>query len=440
MTPVQTARFYSPFALIFLVVAVACASDESSRGGSLAEDADAAWLSPVADAAVDASDVDADAVEDPDADAGTAPDEASDAGDDDADDAPDAESPQDGLDAGADDDAGSAVAGDGLCETYSAEPTETAKLQDERLTGVSGIAASRLNAGILWIHNDYAGQVTVYAVEASTGVTRGVLIAPEGVTASNLEGMAIARCPNDEGGEANAADSADPDTDAAQESSCLWLADSGNNLKTRTDLSVVVLPEPLLSNADATGDSAGNDSGTAVSAPESWTASKAWRFAFAYPGDNVDAEAFAVEPDGSAFYFLEKVDADMARLFEARGPFADGDFVALEEIGALAAQKFIITPTLGKMMTGADLHPSRRRFVMRSYIGSFEYRFESDDWAREIPGVTPEVVAWGPLSEPQGEAITYGADGKSLWTVSEDPDQAPGQGIHFYPCLDAAAE
>ena len=428
MTPVQTARFYSPFALIFLVVAVACASDESSRGGSLAEDADAAWLSPVADAAVDdaavdAPEVEADAAEDPDIDAGTAPDEASDAGDDDA-----------------DDDAGSTVAGDGLCETYSAEPTETAKLQDERLTGVSGIAASRLNSGILWIHNDYAGQVTVYAVEASTGVTRGVLIAPEGVTASNLEGMAIARCPNDEGGEANAADSADPDTDAAQESSCLWLADSGNNLKTRTDLSVVVLPEPLLSNAGATGDSAANDSGAAALEPESWTASHAWRFLFAYPGDNVDAEAFAVEPDGSAFYFLEKVDGPWARLFEARGPFADGDLVALEEIGALAAQEFIITPTLGKMMTGADLHPSRRRFVMRSYIGSFEYRFESDDWAREIPGVTPEVVAWGPLSEPQGEAITYGADGKSLWTVSEDPDQAPGQGIHFYPCLDAAAE
>ena len=44
------------------------------------------------------------------------------------------------------------------------------------------------------------------------------------------------------------------------------------------------------------------------------------------------------------------------------------------------------------------------------------------------------------LAAQQGEAITYGADGKSLWTVSEDPDQAPGQGIHFYPCLDAAAE
>lgn len=302
-----------------------------------------------------------------------------------------------------------------FCERYSASPIETARLQDERLTGVSGIVASRRNPGILWVHNDFPGVPTVYAVEAASGLTRGVLSAPATMEARNLEDVALARCPMPSG---------------TSDEDCLWLADSGDNSKNRTDLAVIALPEPLLSRL---GD--GTAEGAAM--VETWIADRAWRFPFAYPEEKIDAEAFVVEPDGTAFYLLEKVDAMEARLFEARGPFADGAPLTLSQVGSLAAREFIITPTLGRMMTGADLHPSRRRFVLRSYIGSFEYRFATDEWASEIPSVTPVTVAWGPLSEPQGEAVAYGADGASIWTISEDPDQQPGQGIHFYPCLDA---
>lgn len=327
-------------------------------------------------------------------------------------------------------DAGVPLSPFAFCERYSAAPIQTATLQDERLTGVSGIVASRRNAGILWVHNDFPGVPTVYAVEAATGLTRGVLQAPASLSAFNLEDIALARCPAAESGP-NTAPAAEEM--ASSEESCLWLADSGNNEKRRTDLSVIVLPEPLLS-WPAQGTAEG------VARVEAWTAARAWRFPFSYPSENCDSEAFVVDPDGSAFYLLEKVDGPQARLFEARGPFVDGEGVVMAQIGALAAREFIVTPTLGRMMTGADLHPSRRRFVLRSYIGSFEYRFETDDWPAELPTVTPVTVAWGPLSEPQGEAVAYDANGMSLWTISEDPNQQPGQAIHFYPCLDAPAD
>ena len=319
-------------------------------------------------------------------------------------------------------DSGSAQEAFAFCERYSAAPIQTAMLQDARLTGVSGIVASRRNAGILWVHNDFPGVPAVYAVEAATGITRGILRAPASFLALNLEDIALARCPAPVDGKAEAA-----------VETCLWLADSGNNEKRRTDLSIIALPEPLLS-----WPGRGTAEGAALA--EEWVATDAWRFPVAYPGDNLDSEAFVVEPDGSAFYLIEKVDGQEARLFEARGPFVDGEQVILAQIGALPAREFIITPTLGRMMTGADLHPSRQRFVLRSYIGSFEYRFATDDWPAELPSVTPVTVAWGPLSEPQGEAIAYDACGASLWTISEDPNQQPGQGIHFYPCLDASAD
>ena len=86
------------------------------------------------------------------------------------------------------------------------------------------------------------------------------------------------------------------------------------------------------------------------------------------------------------------------------------------------------------MMTGADLHPSRQRFLLRTYIGTFEYEFQTKDWVHELLTAEAVYTGWGPLSEGQGEAIAYSADGKAFWTVSEDKDQKPGQGIHFYTC------
>ena len=390
-----------------LLLATGCAGGDGALRAAAGDDAEADAGAHVGDAdSSPAADADADAV-DPDGgkknqntpNQGDAGDASPDAG----------EGPGDGGE-----DGGEGGEPSALCEAYASAPDEPAKLQDARLTGVSGIVASRRNPGILWVHNDYAGLPTVFAVEAATGVTRGVLSAPDGDSAKNLEDIALADCPAPAGDE-----------------TCLWLADSGNNNRERTDLSVIVLSEPLLATPWP-------------EAPEAWTAARAWRFPFSYPSDSCDAEAFVVEPDGSAFYLLEKVDADAARLFEARGPFADEVPVALAEIGRLAAPRFILgggfdlTPPLGLMMTGADLHQSRARFALRTYIGTFEYRFATDDWPRELSGVEPAVVAWGPLSELQGESVAYDASGVSLWTISEDKDQQPGQGIHFYPCLDAA--
>ena len=41
---------------------------------------------------------------------------------------------------------------------------------------------------------------------------------------------------------------------------------------------------------------------------------------------------------------------------------------------------------------------------------------------------------YGPLSEPQGEAIAYDASGTGLWTVSEDPEGEEPQPLHHFRC------
>lgn len=409
----------SPFlAAVFAVLPLACGGSEVGA--------------PAADAAPDASSPEVSDAAPVSLDAGEEP---ADAGAPDGGDVPDAGDEADAADASEED------AGDGdddagepgpppviwrFCGQYD-PPVETAKLQNALLAEASGIAASRQNPGILWIHHDNAGLASVHAVDASTGATVAVLSAPAGFSVSDVEDIALARCPWPDDG--SRSDNPNPYGGAP----CLWLADSGNNGHSRTDLSIVVLEEPELSRA-----------ASAFAAPEEITASRAWRLPYVFPADNCDSEALVVEPDGSAFYLFEKVDADPARLFEAKGPFAHGETLMLSEVGTVPAHplrlnEYIdLTPQYGLMMTGADLHPSRKRLLLRTYIGSFEYRFTTDDWPREMPGMQSSFEYWGPAlgptKESQGEAVAYGIDGMSYWTVSEDPNQQPGQGIHYYSC------
>ena len=88
------------------------------------------------------------------------------------------------------------------------------------------------------------------------------------------------------------------------------------------------------------------------------------------------------------------------------------------------------------MITGADLHPSGRRLVMRLYVGSFEFVLEPGQTVASLGEVTPRQVAAGPLSEPQGEAIAYDEQGKGVWTLSEGNEVQRVQPLHYYPCLD----
>lgn len=160
-------------------------------------------------------------------------------------------------------------------------------------------------------------------------------------------------------------------------------------------------------------------------------AAAVWRFPVRYPGDEgVDAEALLVESDGTGFYLFEKVDAAAARLF-ATGPGLAPDADNELEVLTVIASPGIAIP-LGRMITGADLHPSGDRLFVRVYTMSVEYRLAPDETIAELANVAPTVVAVGPLTEGQGEAIGYSAEGTGLWTVSE----GAGAILHAYPCLD----
>ena len=280
------------------------------------------------------------------------------------------------------------------CEGSYAPAVELAQLP-AALVEVSGLATSPTRDDVVWAHNDSGDGPVLYAMR-DDGDLLGRLVLD--VDAVDWEDLAAAPCP----------DGLSP---------CLWVADVGNNLRDRDELVVYAVPEPDVS--EPFGDLA---------------ADALWRFPVRYPDEVLDAEALVVARDGSTFWLFEKVDGPQARLFRHPGPLADGTSETLLEVGALQTPGVPIRR--GLMITGADLHPSGTRLLLRVYTGSYEYRFDAGGGPDDVPDVEPRVVSLGPLSEGQGEAITYSADGTAVLTASEDPSFQAAQPLHIYRCQD----
>jgi hypothetical protein len=286
----------------------------------------------------------------------------------------------------------------GACSGTYARATEAGILEDDRLDEVSGLTPSPTTPDVLWMLNDSGDLARLYAVSTS-GRLLGILYL-RGVENVDFEDIAAGPCP------------------LGQPGACLWVADTGNNGGDRSEFVVHVVPEPAVD---------------AVNGFPDLATDQVWHFPVRYPDAVRDSEALALAPDASTFYLFEKVDGAPSHVYRHPGNFADGVLAELEPVATLAAPGFDVP--LGRMITGAAMHPDGRRLLLRVYTGSYEYRLADDaDWT-SLGEIEPLRVAAGPLTEPQGEAITYDASGRGVFTISEDPDQTRRVPLHHYDCI-----
>ena len=282
----------------------------------------------------------------------------------------------------------------GECIGTYGPPATTGTLGDPELVESSGIAASLLDDHILWIHNDSGDTARVFAIrDDGRPVARLEL---EGVRAVDFEDIAAAPCPDRSG-------------------PCLWVSDTGDNNHDRHDATIYVAREPDLRK---------------VAPGASVKSGPIWRFPVTYPTGPVDVEALVVPQALDVLYLIEKIDAANARVFRKKAPFTENDPV--EVIASLRSPGFPIR--LGRMVTGAAMHPGGTRVLIRVYTGVYEYRFGPGQSMADIGSIQPVQVALGPFSESQGEAVGYDASGKGVWTVSEGRHQRPGEPLHHYSC------
>lgn len=277
------------------------------------------------------------------------------------------------------------------CATDVSEPIAAGTLSDE-LVEASGIVASPTHAGVLWSHND-GDDARLYAM-TTTGASLGSIGLP-GIDVDDIEDLAAAPCPD-------------------LVSACLYLCDCGDNDLDRSELVVLVVLEP--------------DVAPDRPLPPNSAAQQVWRFPLLVPQGPANVEAFIVTPDATAIVLFEK-ERNSARVLRLPAPWTPDVLTELQLANRITA------PGPDGVVTGAAIHPSGARALLRTYVGVFEARIDVAAGGLGVAALDGDdfVELFRP-DEPQGEAVAYDETGTGIWTVSESPDRTMNQPLHHAVC------
>ncbi|MFN2570746.1 MAG: hypothetical protein ABR537_03895 [Gemmatimonadales bacterium] len=280
-----------------------------------------------------------------------------------------------------------------------------ATFQSPRVIESSGVAASHAYAGVLWTHNDSGDGPYVYATDLR-GADRGALLVP-GAQAIDWEDMALGPCP--------VAFVLQP-RPRVTASTCLFLGDTGDNLASRTFVTVYAIAEPPP--PESSGDTLGTTRAPAI-------------LRVRYPDGSHDVEAIYVSPRDTALFLVSKGwrRGSAIRLYRVDRnawsvPDTGGDVVAT------LVQTLDIRPNAeaGRVVTGGTVREDGRMVALRTY--SEIYLFYPGVGGRLLPARQRPCNISG--VDVGGEAIDFLNDSTFVLT-SEAAGRRPGT-IHTVTC------
>lgn len=252
----------------------------------------------------------------------------------------------------------------------------------EQLGEISGLAASRAHADVLWVHNDSGNPARLYAISR-----RGPLLARFDVKgAKNVDWEDIAAF----------------DLDGRH---YLLLADTGDNGGRRRDMALYVFEEPAKL--------------------ESGTLRPAWTIRARWPDGPRDCEAVAVDAARGEILLLSKkrVPPELFALplADPRGAIREarriGRLAGVPQVGEHLRRSDPKLAALFSQVTAADIAPDRRTLAVLTYGSVLFYRRgEGESWADAVmhPPETHDI----PLI-PQAEALGWSAGGAGLYATGE---------------------
>lgn len=259
-----------------------------------------------------------------------------------------------------------------------------------RMVESSGVAVSRAHPGLLWTHNDSGDDAYVYATDLA-GTDRGT-VRIRGAKAVDWEDITLAPCP-------------------AGRTTCLYIADTGDNERRRNFVVIYAVPEPAPPGKGRTTRSA-----------------RTAALRLKYSGGPDDVEAIYVGPRDGAVYLVSKGRRGAIRLYQIpRNAWERGSDTT---ITVSPLQELPITPfaALGKLVTGAAMRRDGRLVAVRTYTDIYFFVPGAD--GRLAPSRAPVCTITG--LEVQGEAVDF-LDDSTLVLTSEGSERKPAS-VHSVRC------
>jgi hypothetical protein len=256
-----------------------------------------------------------------------------------------------------------------------------------KLTEASGIAASRVNPGVLWTENDAGNAAVVYAID-SQGRNLGTYALP-----GNIDNEDIGVGP---GPVANV--------------SYLYVTDIGDNNSNRTNIALYQAPEPAVYFWQTNNPLSKSEmSGMRV-------------ITLTYPDGAHDAEAEFLDPVTGDWFVLTK--AKTSRIYTAPKASLDTSTnILLTLVGTLAFDK----------PSGADISPSGNEILVRQEnFAQLFTRANGQSISNAFDGTPIGIPVVGTADgEPNGEAIGFDYYGGGYFTLS-DSESAGIQPLYYF--------
>jgi hypothetical protein len=253
------------------------------------------------------------------------------------------------------------------------------------LLEISGVAASRLNPGILYIHNDSGNTNQVYLTDG-TGADKGTLtLTPVG----NRDWEDIAVGPGPVAG-----------------ISYVYVADIGDNDSKYGSVFIYRFPEPDLT-------------GKTLPFVASITAIDVIQLK--YPDGPRNAETLMVDPLTKDIYIASK-ESNISKIYVARYPQSTTATTVLNPVVQLYFNK----------ATGGDVSPDGTEILLRSNQLIWYWKLPAGTGISAGLLTKPQIAPYA-NNEPQGEGVGFAADGTGYYTDTEVRDY-PGKlaTVSFY--------
>jgi hypothetical protein len=267
---------------------------------------------------------------------------------------------------------------DGTCDGWSA--AQDLGVVQGTLAEISGMASSRANEGVLWMHDDAGAAAEIHAI-GQDGASLGTFNVPDADN-QDWEDVAVGPC-----------------GDELQVCSCLYVGDIGDNDRTRAEVVIYRIPE-------FTVEGAGSD---APPAEALW---------FQYPDGPHDAEAMVVDPyTGRVVVFTKEPDGPTFAWTFPDVPAEPADQDDPAELVLFATLDLEESSAEETLVTGASLSPDGRRLVLRTDQDLLLYEGADLETALAVDPVRLPVPEGG-----DAEAVAFSVDGVSLYVAGEGED------------------
>lgn len=263
------------------------------------------------------------------------------------------------------------------------------KIEHHRLSEASGLAASKKNRNILWIHNDSGKRARVFAMDRHARHLASYQL--PGVKMRDWEDIAVG-----------------PGPDSSE--SYIYIGDIGDNGAIHGIKYIYRIPEPKVAHDVQ---------------KHPIQLHEFDRIAFRYPDGKRDAEALLVDAGTRDIYVVSKRE-DRARVYQLRYPQSLTEVTTAEHVASLEISGVV----------AGDISGAGTELLLKTYNKIYYWKRKSGEiWADALqsePVVLPYIL------ELQGEAVCWDLLAVGYFTTSEEFAGFPAQ-LYYYPRVNTEA-